>query len=144
MSGYGGRRNGYGAASAYRQSRVLSSTPVDLVVMLYERLLADLRGAANAVRSGDIEAKAERVQRANDVLFELLTTLDRDRGGEVAERLAALYGYMITRVGESSRKMDAAGFDEVAGHVEPLLAAWSAIAREPDVSTASAPPPPGR
>lgn len=140
MRGYG--RDGHGAASAYRHSRVLSSSPVELVVMLYERLLADLRGAARAIRSGDIEAKAERVQRATDVLFELLTTLDREAGGEVVERLAALYGYMITRVGEASRRLDAEAFEEVAGHVEPLLTAWSTVAQQGDPGLA--PSPPGR
>jgi flagellar secretion chaperone FliS len=140
MSAYGRRDDPLGAAaSAYRQSRVMSSTPVQLVVMLYERLLADLKGAAIAIRAGDLEAKAEKVQQATDVIFELLGSLDQTRGGEVGQRLAALYSYMISRVGQASRALDAAGMDEVAGHVESLLTAWSAVANEPSTT---APPPP--
>ena len=124
--------NPYGAmASAYRESRVLSATPTELIVMLYEKLLADLRGASIAIRENDIEVKAKRLQNATDVIFELLGSLDQDRGGEVSQRLAALYSYMISRVGEASRTLDADALDEVAGHVESLLQAWQTVAANP-------------
>lgn len=137
-----GNGNPYGAmASAYHESKVMSASPTDLVVMLYERLLADLRGAAIAIREGDIEAKSAKLQRATDVIFELLGSLDQARGGEVSQRLAALYSYMISRVGEASRKLDADGLDEIAGHVESLLQAWATVAADPPVEMAPAPPP---
>lgn len=141
-----GRNGGsYGsAASAYRESRVMSAAPTDLVVMLYERLLADLRGAALAIRAGDIEAKSAKVQRATDVIFELLASLDRTRGGEVGQRLAALYSYMISRVGQASRTLDADALDELAGNVESLLQAWQSIASDPPpIETPPAPAPGG-
>lgn len=118
------------AASTYRRSSVMSGAPADLVVMLYERLLADLKGAAMAIRSNDIETKSRKVQHATDIIIELLASLDREAGGEVSHRLAALYSYMISRVGEASRKLDASGMDEVAGHVESLLSAWRSVAKE--------------
>lgn len=108
----------------------MSSTPAELIVLLYERLLADLKGAAIAIRANDIETKCKRVQRATDVILELTASLDRDAGGEVSQRLAALYTYMISRVGEASRKLDPAGMEEVASHVESLLAAWRTVAQE--------------
>jgi len=126
------------AASAYRQSRVMGSTPAQLIVMLYERLLADLKGAAIAIRAGDLVTKAEKVQQATDVIFELLASLDQSQAGEVGQRLGALYSYMISRVGQASRGLDAEGLDEVAGHVESLLSAWTAVAEESS-ATMSAP-----
>ncbi len=145
MSGYGGYDGGGRdpAAAAYRQSRVLSSPPTDLVMMLYERLLADLRGAAIAIRSNDIERKSRRIQRATDVLFELMASLDHAQGGEISQRLAALYSYMISRVGEASRNLDAAALDEVGGYVDSLLQAWTSVATDAAAATSS-PPPPGR
>lgn len=123
-----GRAGGSGAASSYRQTRVMSSTPVELIVMLHERLLADLKGAAIAIRSDNIQAKATRAQSATDVIFELMSSLDRQRGGEVSDRLAALYNYMLSRISDASRTLDPAPLDEVAGHVESLLTAWAEIA----------------
>jgi len=131
MINYGRRaEDRRGVASEYHRSRVMSSTPTELIVMLYEQLLADLKGGAMAIRSGDLEAKAVRLARANDVIFELLGSLDRERGGEVSERLAALYAYMISRVGEASRRLDASALDEVAEHVESLLSAWRTVSQE--------------
>jgi len=117
---------------------VLSSEPVELVVLLYERLLADLEGVAIAIRAQDIEAKAVRLQRANDVIFELLGALDRERGGEVSQRLAALYTYMITRLGEASRTLDVAILEELSGHVRSLLSAWRTVAEQAPAAGTSA------
>lgn len=117
----------------------MSSTPVELIVMLHERLLADLKGAAIAIRTEHLEAKATRVQSATDVLFELMSSLDRQKGGEVSDRLAALYSYMIARIADASRALDPTPLDEVANHVESLLSAWSEVATE-GVEAASAPP----
>lgn len=141
MSPYGRRRDDIlaAASSTYNRSRVLSSTPVDLVVLLYERLLADLKGGAIAIRAGDMEAKAERVSRATDVIFELMGALNREDGGEVGERLAALYSYMFSRVSEASRDLDADGLEEVANHVESLLSAWRTIAAQQKERASEAP-----
>ncbi len=132
-----GRPPGAGA-EAYRRSRVLGSGPAEQIVLLYERLLADLEGVQIAIRHDDIEAKAVRLQRANDVIFELLGALDRDRGGEVAQRLAALYTYMITRLGEASRTLDVAVLAELAGHVRSLLSAWRTVAEQDAADDAGA------
>lgn len=137
--GSGGRSGGSSAASSYRQTRVMSSTPVELIVMLHERLLADLKGAAIAIRTEHFEAKAARVQSATDVLFELMASLDRQRGGEVSDRLAALYSYMIARIADASRALDPTPLDEVANHVESLLSAWAEVATD-GVEAASTPP----
>jgi flagellar protein FliS len=125
-------RHGRGdaVAATYRRSRVLSSGPAELVVLLYERLLADLEGGAIAIRANDMEAKSLRLQRANDVIFELLGALDREGGGEVSHRLAALYTYMITRLGEASRTLDTLILVELAGHVRSLLSAWQTVSDE--------------
>lgn len=118
------------ASSSYQRSRVMTSTPAELIVLLYERLLAHLRGGAKAIRANDVEAKSKKITGATDIIFELLGALDRERGGEVGERLAALYAYMFSRVTEGSRNMDAAALDEVSEHVESLLSAWRHIASE--------------
>ena len=142
MSPYGRRRDDVvaQAASSYTRSKVMSSSPVELVVLLYERLLADLKGGAIAIRAGNMEAKTERVSKATDVIFELLGALNREAGGEVSERLAALYSYMFSRVTQASRDMDADALDEVAEHVEALLSSWRALADEEKLQAPSPDP----
>jgi len=131
MSGnaYGGGQMD-GPRAAYQRARVMSATPVGLVVLLYERLMADLKGAAIAIRVGDVETRANRLQNATDILFELLGALDEDAGGEVTQRLSALYHYMIVRIGEAGRTMEPQVLEELAGHVGSLASAWRAIGPE--------------
>jgi len=131
MGSYGAGDDGLrAAASSYHRSRVMSSSPAELIVLLYQQLLADLKGAAIAIRAHDLEAKSRRIARATDVIFELMGALDREAGGELGERLAALYAYMFSRVSEASRALDADALEEVAEHVEALLSAWRTIAED--------------
>lgn len=116
------------AGARYRAAQVLGSRPAELVVLLYERLLADLEGAARAMRSGDTKRKSVRIQRAIDIVFELLSGLDHERGGEVSRRLEALYGYMVRRLAEASRGRNPDILDELARHVDSLLSAWKDVA----------------
>lgn len=125
-----GRFGPAAAAATYRNAQVMAASAVELVVLLYERLLADLEGAALAMRSGDLTTKAQRLQRATDVLFELLASLDHERGGEVSQRLAALYGYMISRLADASRTRDASILEELSRHASALLSAWRSVAAQ--------------
>jgi flagellar secretion chaperone FliS len=114
-------------ASNYRGPEVLSASSVELTVLLYEQLVADLRGAAIALRSGQIEAKSTNIQRATDILFELLGSLDHARGGEVSQRLETWYQFMVNAIAGFSRRLDPDGLDQLAVLVDELLEAWRSV-----------------
>jgi len=82
-------------ATRYRETEVLTATPGQLVVLLYDHLLLSLRRARTAMDARDVEAQSVCLEKGRDVLTELLVTLDRDRGGEVASNLAALYSFLL-------------------------------------------------
>lgn len=77
-----------------------------LVPVLYERLAEALRDAENAITAGDLTARARHVERASSVVFELLAAVNFDRGGELAPRLAALYGFFAAELLTSARTFD--------------------------------------
>ncbi len=80
-------------ALAYRQFSVQGSTPLGLVVMLYDGAIASLRRAAVAIRAGDISEKCTHLTRAQAIILQLEGTLNFAAGGEVAQTLKALYVY---------------------------------------------------
>lgn len=121
-------KNATGIA-AYRQNRVLGSSPQQLVVVLYEHLLARLRRAAEQIRSGDIEGRVQSLARASDIIAELLATLDFEAGGELASRLAALYAYFIGEIGQVARHPDADRLEHVISLVASLHESWLQAAR---------------
>lgn len=111
-------------AAMYQNSRVVGARPENLVVLLYERLLADLRGAVVAIGERDYEAKAQRLEHALEILFELLGTLDHDAGGDLAARLSSLYGFFISEINAVSRSLDTARLERVIALIDGLYGSW--------------------
>jgi flagellar protein FliS len=114
-------------AENYRESEVLSATPTELTVLLYEQLLADLKAAAISLRSNQPEIARNKSQHASDVLLELLNSLNFDLGGEVSERLDAIYRYMLSTVSKAVRAQNPASLDHVSDLVDDLLDAWRTV-----------------
>jgi flagellar protein FliS len=118
-----------GSPVSYRSAEVQTSSPGQLVVMLYRHLALQLRKAADQIRRRDIEGKAESVQRASAILYELLGSLDMDADEELPTRLASLYGFFLQEIDAASRELDADRVEGVLEMVEDLQDAWDEAAR---------------
>jgi flagellar secretion chaperone FliS len=114
----------YAGVNAYQQSRVIGSSPEQLVPMLYERLLADLRRGSFCITSGDIEGRSNCFGHASEIVFELLSALDFDKGGELAGRLAALYGWFAGEITELGRRPDVVRLQRLIDMVATLHSSW--------------------
>ena len=112
-------------ATRYRETEVLTATPGQLVVLLYDHLLLSLRSARTAMDARDDEAQGACLEKGRDVLTELLVTLDRDRGGEVAANLAALYAFLLGELVHVGVRADAARLDRVTRMIGDLRDAFA-------------------
>jgi flagellar secretion chaperone FliS len=77
--------------SAYRQSDVGGATGVQLVVLLYERAVQDLREAAQAIEEENIEVRTNSINNAILILACLQSGLDLENGGKAAKDLNHFY-----------------------------------------------------
>lgn len=116
------------AAQTYLQTHVQSRSPLELVVMLYDGLLRFLGEAGVAIDTGNVAGRRDAVSRALAVLSELQSTLNMDKGGDVASSLDALYTYVNGRLLDASLKNDRAPLDESARLLRTLRDAWAEIA----------------
>ncbi|WP_447972129.1 flagellar export chaperone FliS [Nitrospira sp. Kam-Ns4a] len=116
------------AIGAYRRNQVQHASPVELIVLLYDKAILLLRSAVARLRAGDIKAKCGAVCWAVDIVAELQAVLDKDRGGEIAIRLDALYAYMIERLTVANSRNDPAILEEIARLLEELRAGWKGLA----------------
>ncbi len=114
---------------AYQENAVLTTSREQLVPLLYEHLLVNLRRAVRQIRERDIEGKAASVEKASAILFELLGSLDFEAGGELAARLASLYNYFLRELSEASRTLDARRLEPVIEMVASLHESWVAAVR---------------
>jgi len=80
------------------------------------------------MREGRPGVAGERLRRAEAIIDELLSTLNLEAGGEVAESLQQLYVFFKDHLREARRDQDAPKVDEVAGMMRELRASWAQIA----------------
>lgn len=114
--------------AAYKQSSVLTASPVKLVVMLYDGAGRFLGQAAAAMREGHAAAAHQRLRRAEDILAELNGTLDHERGGVVASRLQGIYTFCLAELSRARLEQDADRVEVVAAQLAELRDAWAQIA----------------
>ena len=118
--------NAYAAAPtiAYKESSVLTATPQQLVVMLYDGARRFLLQGAVAMRQGDVGVANDRLQRAEAIIDELTATLDMD-AGEVAGRLQGIYTFCRRQLTDARIERDAGKIDQVSGMLAELRDAWA-------------------
>ena len=119
--------NPYARPQAYRESSVMTASPEQLVVMLYDGALRFLRQTQAAYGEGAWQHGGERMQRAEAILDELLATLNMD-AGEVSERLQAIYVFCKRQLIEARLERSTAKVEAVIRLLADLREAWSQIA----------------
>ncbi len=108
---------------AYRQAAVCGASTIDLVIMLYDMLTADLQAAIAAIAAHDIETRSARLKHALLVLQQLEGPIDRE-SGDIAVGLVRLYSHMRSKILEAQIKQDATLLQEQVIRVNELRAAW--------------------
>ncbi|HUU36499.1 MAG TPA: flagellar export chaperone FliS [Vicinamibacterales bacterium] len=117
--------------STYHQTQVQSRTPLELVVMLYDGALKFLSVARGAIERRDVAARREATSRALAIISELQSTLNMAEGGEIAQRLDALYGFANQRILKATQDNSVAPLDEATRVIETLRDSWVSIATTP-------------
>jgi len=116
------------SVSKYQTQQVMTASPARLVCMLYDRAILSLKEAVAAIQAGEIEARWRANKRAADIIAHMWTTLDTERGGEIAANLADLFKYMLSRLPEIDFNNDPAPALEVIRLLEPLRESWHKVA----------------
>jgi flagellar protein FliS len=113
---------------AYKQQSILTATPGQLVVMLYDGCLRFLHQGAYAMREGNMGESNTRLQRAEAIIDELRVTLDLEKGGVVASRLQGIYVFCSKHLIEARMARDPQMIDKVSELLTELRDAWAQIA----------------
>ena len=108
-------------------SRTGGASPHQLITILYEDLLRELRLGALAIESGDHPAKNARLTKAIALLFALEAGLDFDTGAAVAETLSRFYRGCRDAVMRASIEGNAALIRDIVANVGEIADSWKAI-----------------
>jgi flagellar protein FliS len=123
----------------YLEEEVTSADPVKLVRMLYRAAIEATVSAREHLRNGRIRERSRAISKALAIVHELLRSLDREHGGEVAESLAKLYGYISERLIEANARQSDPPLAEVERLLTTLLEGWSSISAETNAGTLGEP-----
>jgi flagellar secretion chaperone FliS len=115
-------------ATAYKEQSILTATPGQLVVMLYDGCLRFLHQAAYAMREDDMAVADNRLSRAEAIIDELLTTLDLEQGGVIASRLQGIYVFCNRHLLEARTQRDPAMIEKVSELLGELRESWAQVA----------------
>ena len=122
--------NAHPYARAYQTQSILTASPGQLVLLLYDgalRFMAQAR-AAFALPADDL-SRIQKINtsllRAQAVILELRANLDPKAGGELAGNLDRLYDYHLRRLQECNLRKDEAPLIEVERLVRSLREAWA-------------------
>ena len=129
MVGYGTRQ--------YKKTEITTADRGRLIVLLYEGAIGFLVRAKDALFRGDYEARCNLINRAQDIITELNSSLNMNEGGEIAANLRRLYNFMNTHLVKAKIKDDPALLDQVMGMLADLNTAWTEIASRPEVVQAA-------
>jgi flagellar protein FliS len=134
---------GHAGASAYArvgvETGVMGASPHRLIVMLYQGARQAIAQARMHLQQGNVSDRGIAISKAIRIVESgLQQSLNLEVGGEVAERLNALYGYMARRLLEANTKQSEAMLVEVDGLLATLEEAWVGIG--PEIARAAAQP----
>jgi flagellar protein FliS len=79
------------------------------------------------MRSGDISLMNNRMQRAEAIISELRSTLNHEKGGEIATRLDSIYSFCQRHLLEARLQRDPAKIEQVMKLLSELREAWDQV-----------------
>lgn len=125
--GYGGMAAARRYAAVHSGSRIEGATPHALVKILFDELLIALDAAALAERNGDRVKVSDKQARAMSILFALESSLDHDKGGDIAAGLAQIYREARRLLLTGARDKDAGPVEQARAMVGEIAEAWNQI-----------------
>lgn len=123
--GYAAASRRYAAIDA--GSRVEGATPHQLVKILFDELLLAMGATAIALRGGDRYKAVERNTRALTLLHALESSLDFERGGEIAASLGIIYREARRRMLAALAENDVDRAVSARAIINDIAEAWAQI-----------------
>lgn len=129
---------------AYLSQQLAALSPASRVAMLYDKAIASLREAVQAIEDGDIQRRWSANNLAGQIIETLWATLDLDKGGDIAANLDRLYAFMLRHLADVDMKNDPKPAQDVIKLLEPLRQSWHELAKQNEAQAHAARAVPGR
>ncbi len=116
-----------GGAQSYLRTKILTASPQQLRLMLYDGAIKFCRQATDAIAANDIEGKFNALMRAQKIVLELSTSLNHDVAPELCGKLGALYTYIYRLLVDANVNGQAQPIDEAIELLEYEKETWQML-----------------
>jgi len=116
---------GTNPGEAYRRQNIMTASPLELIVMLYDGIKKNITLAQKAIKRRDVSAAHDKLIKAQAIVNELMGSLDLSIS--MSGDLMKLYEFMLHELGQANIKKDADRLDSVLEIVGELREAWQEI-----------------
>jgi flagellar secretion chaperone FliS len=113
-------------ADSYKETQIKTATPGKLIVMLYDGAVKFINLALDQItkKYAGYDKVSGYIIKTQDIVTELMVSLDFEKGGQIAKNLFGLYLYMNRRLIEANIQKDPGILTEVKKLLTELRAAW--------------------
>jgi flagellar protein FliS len=123
------------ALSAYRETRIKTASQGQLIIMLYDAAVKHLDHGLELLENhatgkkdpGKIELINKAVLKTQEIITELMVSLDFEQGGEIAKNLFALYTWFNKELLEANIKQDIRRITIIRNMLNELRGAWNEV-----------------
>lgn len=116
------------AQQKYKQQGVLTANPVELVIMLYDGCIKNLKISKMAIEEKQIEKANNSLQRTQLIILELINSLDLKFS--IAQDLMSLYDFLINEIMKINASKDPTNIPALIDILDQLRDAWKTVAKE--------------
>ena len=123
------------SVSAYKETSVRTASGGKMILMLYDAAIRQIDTAVGHLESGtkQLDLVNNAVLKAQDIITELMVSLDFDKGGDIAPKLFGLYRFFNEQLMEGNVRKDAQPLRSVSSMMRELREAWAQIANTTSV-----------
>ncbi len=118
---------------SYKKSQVETVDQLSLILMLYNRAILLLGKAREEILEKKHEEKHDSLTKACNIVFELMQSLDQDKGGEIAASLSRLYSFVVREILDADANLNIKALDTAKTILSELRTSWEGIKDDPNV-----------
>ena len=117
-------------ANQYKQAQVLTANRGQVLIMLYEAAIRNVKKATLCIEKKDLAGKGIHIGKTHDIINELSNTLNFEVGGQIARDLERLYNFMTEQLVKANATNTREPLDSVSKLLETLLSGWKVAVQQ--------------
>ena len=112
---------------AYKETHIKTASGGKLILMIYNEAVRQLDIAIESIenKSNKLENASNSIIRTQDLITELIVSLDFEKGGEIANSLFSLYMFFNKQLMEANMNKDVTSLKNIKTYLIDLKSAWT-------------------